>query len=92
MKGIKTMYSGKIELNPIRKNLNVLTLAMGDVLFSYKTPVAFYEMNTGKYYRTDTKYSITTSKHINQWLRERNALEKATEKPQTFFDELTGFI
>jgi len=81
-----------IKLNPIRKNLNVLTLPMGDLLFSYKTPVAFYEMNTGNFYRTQTKYSTTTSKHINQWLRDRNALEKATEKPQQFFDELTGFI
>lgn len=81
-----------IQLNPIRKNLNVLSLPMGDLLFSYKTPVAFYEMNTGNFYRTQTKYSTTTSKHINQWLRDRNALEKATEKPQQFFDELTGFI
>ena len=81
-----------IQLNPIRKNLNVLSLPMGDLLFSYKTPVAFYEMNTGNFYRTQTKYSTTTSKHINQWLRDQNALEKATEKPQIFFDELTGFI
>jgi hypothetical protein len=81
-----------IQLNPIRKNLNVLSLPMGDLLFSYKTPVAFYEMNTGNFYRTQTKYSTTTSKHINQWLRDRNALERATEKPQQFFDELTGFI
>jgi hypothetical protein len=41
-----------IELNPISKNINVLSLPMGDILFSYKTPVAFYEMNTGNYYRT----------------------------------------
>ena len=65
---------------------------MGDLLFSYKTPVAFYEMNTGNYYRTETKYSKTTSRHINNWLKDRNALEKATDKPQQFFDELTGFI
>ena len=77
-----------IKLNPIRKNLNVLSLPMGELLFSYKTPVAFYEMNTGNYYRTQTKYSTTTTRHINQWLEGR----QATEKPQQFFDELTGFI
>ena len=54
-----------IELNPISKNINVLTLPMGDILFSYKTPVAFYEMNTGNYYRTSKKWSKTTSRHIN---------------------------
>jgi len=77
-----------IELNPISKNINVLSLPMGDILFSYKTPVAFYEMNTGNYYRTSQKWSKTTSRHINQWLEGK----EATEKPQVFFDELTGFI
>jgi hypothetical protein len=81
-----------IELNPISKNINVLSLPMGDILFSYKTPVAFYEMNTGNYYRTSQKWSKTTSRHINQWLADRQATEKTSEKPQVFFDELTGFI
>jgi len=81
-----------IELHPIKTNLNVLSLPMGDLLFSYKTPVAFYEMNTGNYYKTEYKWSKTTTRHINQWLNERQATDRATEKPQRFFDELTGFI
>ena len=34
------------------------------VLYSYETPVAL-EAPNGKYYRTDQKWSVTTSKHIN---------------------------
>lgn len=40
------------------------------VLFSYDTPVAA-ELANGKILRTDKKYGVTTSKHINQWLEGR---------------------
>jgi hypothetical protein len=48
----------------------------GEVLYSYKTPVAIsfkdsYVLPNGTtlvgVYRTAEKYSKTTSKHINQW-------------------------
>lgn len=56
------------------------------VFFSYKTPVAFYDDLTGKYYKTSKFWSKTTSRHINNWLDG----EKAEEKEQGFFDGLTG--
>ena len=37
------------------------------VLYSYETPVAL-EAPNGKYYRTDHKWSMTTSKHINKFI------------------------
>jgi hypothetical protein len=37
------------------------------VLVSYETPVAAL-LPSGRYIKTSTKYSRTTSKHINQWL------------------------
>ena len=37
------------------------------VLYSYQTPVAL-EAPNGKYYRTDQKWSVTTSKHINKFV------------------------
>jgi hypothetical protein len=37
------------------------------VFFSYSTPVACYIPGQG-YLKTSTKYSVTTSKHITQWL------------------------
>ena len=36
------------------------------VLYSYETPVAGYDVNGA--FRTNTKYSVTTSKHINKYL------------------------
>ena len=36
------------------------------VLFSYETPVAGYDEHGA--FRTDEKFSSTTSKHINQYL------------------------
>ena len=38
------------------------------VLYSYETPVALITA-TNRAYKTDHKWSVTTSKHINQWLR-----------------------
>ena len=53
------------------------------VLFSYFMPVAAFIVGEGLI-RTDKKWSVTTSKHINKWLDGRNA----TEKPQSYLDSL----
>mgnify|MGYP001257532092 FL=1 len=37
------------------------------VLQSYNTIVAL-QAPSGKYYKTDKKWSVTTSKHINRWV------------------------
>jgi hypothetical protein len=37
----------------------------------------------GQFYKTDKKWSNTTTRHINKWSH------LAIAKPQTFFDELT---
>jgi len=52
------------------------------VLFSYNTPVA--ACVGGQYYQTERKWSVTTSKHIGQWL----GGIKAELKDQSFFDHL----
>ncbi len=41
-------------------------------LVSYNTPVAAYLSGLG-FYRTTTKFSRTTSKHINKWIGAANA-------------------
>lgn len=53
------------------------------VLFSYATPVAAWVNGEG-FYRTSTKHSVTTSRHINAWL----AGAKAEEREQSWFDDL----
>ena len=57
------------------------------ILFSYKTPVAAFISGQG-YFRTETKWSKTTSKHINQWL---NGIQ-AVEREQSFFDNLIAGV
>tara|TARA_R110000796_G_scaffold209267_1_gene325615 strand:+ start:80 stop:337 length:258 start_codon:yes stop_codon:yes gene_type:complete len=39
------------------------------VLYSYEIPVALIVSSGNRAYKTDRKWSVTTSKHINQWLR-----------------------
>ncbi len=64
-------------------NSVVITKDNGDeVLVSYSTCVA--AIVGGKAYKTDTKWSVTTSRHINQFLHGRSAIIK----PQSWFDKL----
>ncbi len=39
------------------------------VLFSYATPVAYFDKQAKKAYKTTTKHSKTTTKHINQFFK-----------------------
>ena len=71
-----------MKLSPIQSNMTELTLNDGtQVLFSYQTPVACWI--DGQFYKTDTKWSNTTTRHINKWTH------CAVTKPQEFFDALT---
>ena len=56
-----------MKLRPIGSNQTEVEIGKYTILFSYQTPVAYHELGVG-YFRTDTKYSPTTSKHINKWL------------------------
>lgn len=73
----KVLGNNKIELHLITGTI---------ILFSYKTPVAAC-LATGGFIRTDIKYSVTTSKHITQWL----AGAKAVVVPQSDIDDLAGY-
>jgi len=71
-----------MKIRTIKSNMTELEVNGATILFSYETPVAANVK--GKFYRTQTKWSVTTSKHINQWLDGA----KAESKPQSFFDDL----
>jgi len=74
---------GEAQGKTLGPNQFVHTMPNGDeTFFSYDTPVA--ARIGGKYYRTDKKWSNTTSKHISNYL----GGEEAEEKPQEFFDNL----
>jgi hypothetical protein len=74
-----------MKLTPIRANMNVVDLGDGklEVLFSYKTPVACFVPGDG-YFRTEKFWSVTTSRHINQWIGDA----PVTVRPQEYFDHL----
>ena len=68
-----------MKLNPIQANLTEITLNNGKkILFSYSTPVASWE--DGQFYKTETKWSNTTTRHINKWAH------CAVIRPQEYFD------
>ena len=72
-----------MKLKSIAAHQTELTLANGTrVFYSYETPVA--AVVGGKSYRTDKKWSATTSRHIGQWCG------NAETKPQEFFDKLAA--
>jgi hypothetical protein len=83
-----------MKLTPIAANQTQLEIGKGIVVFfSYGTPVAAFIPGTG-YLRSNYKWSRTTSKHINQWLRRMTGTANydATEVDQSVLDTLVGGI
>jgi len=88
----KVKSSLKVEAEPTAKNLasNQTEVEVGDtiIFFSYNTPVAAFIPGEG-YVVTETKWSVTTSKHISQWLsRHGVSRDSVSTVPQEFLDKL----
>ena len=78
-----------MKLQNLGAHKNVIHLENGtSVLVSYETPVAALIPGLG-YVQTDKKWSVTTSKHITQWVGRRWDAPINT-RPQSFFDNLLG--
>ncbi len=76
-----------MNLNPIKANMTELEYGGLKILFSYKTPVAMIT-STFTAFKTEKKWSATTTRHINTWLKMYEPFNGAIEKPQEFFDNL----
>ena len=75
-----------MQLLKLGTNQTQINLADGhQVFFSYNTPVSARTPDY-EYYRTERKWSVTTSRHINKWLDGVNA----KTLPQDFIDNLTS--
>jgi len=71
-----------MKLTPIGTNVTELELENGiTVLFSYRTPVAAFVPGLGVI-RTEEKFSQTTTKHTNKWIRTNHPNAKETVMPQ----------
>jgi hypothetical protein len=82
-----------MNLRVIKANMTEVKLAGGlTVLFSYNTPVACAWSNgiNQVIYKTEKKWSKTTSRHINQWIvmSDEWTDRKIETKPQEYFDNL----
>ena len=74
-----------MKLNPIKSNMNEMVLNKDiTVLFSYQTPVAGWDEQGA--FRTDSKYSKTTTRHINEYLGGKDI---GRVVPQEYIDSLT---
>jgi hypothetical protein len=62
-----------MKIKSIGSNMTLLETDRYHVLFSYETPVAFWDSETATFARTARKWSVTTSRHINKWLDGREA-------------------
>ena len=65
-------------LRQIGSNQTELSLNNGNsIFFSYETPVAGFDAEDG-FFKTETYYSKTTSRHINQYFRYVDAADIST--------------
>lgn len=63
-----------MKLKVIGSNQTEIETAQGvTVFFSYNTPVAAHIPGKG-FIKTAKKWSVTTSKHVNQWLYKNKAV------------------
>ena len=75
-----------MQLKRLGSNQTQVSLNNGTkVFFSYDTPVAA-QLPDYEYVRTATKWSVTTSRHINKWLEG----VIATEVSQDILDNLVA--
>lgn len=58
-----------MNLKPIASNMTEIETSGFRILFSYSTPVALKNKETGQYCKTNKFWSRTTSRHISKWLK-----------------------
>jgi len=59
-----------MKLNNIGNNQTEIVIGNRHVLFSYNTPVAFYEEGKDVAYKTHRFWSNTTSRHIGRFVKD----------------------
>ena len=75
-----------VKIKQLARNQTEVHLDDGTIIFvSYETPVAAF-IAGHRWVRSETKYSKTTSKHVNKWLAGLNA----ETVPQAQIDALTA--
>ncbi|MGI9572425.1 MAG: hypothetical protein ACR2L5_03765 [Candidatus Actinomarinaceae bacterium] len=73
-----------MKLRKIKTNQTEITINDKTVFFSYNTPVAGYDDNGA--FRTDKRFSVTTSKHITQYFNGDKNIARVV--PQSYIESL----
>lgn len=60
-----------LHLTQLASNMTEVRYGDNYVLFSYQTPVA-YSNKVGEVFKTNKKWSATTSKHLTKWINNRS--------------------
>jgi len=81
---IKTKKGHSMKIKTIASNLTELQINGMTFAFSYSTPVAGWDDDGA--FKTDTKFSATTSKHIKKYLGD--AFDDARVVPQSLIEGL----
>ena len=81
-KGYNHKGDRDMKVIPLKSNQTEVQVGNTRILVSYQTPVAVTS-DEGTF-KTEKKWSCTTTRHINQWLDGRTA----TEISQEWFDHL----
>tara|TARA_R110001592_G_scaffold230264_1_gene487062 strand:- start:1398 stop:1637 length:240 start_codon:yes stop_codon:yes gene_type:complete len=78
-----------MKLRQIASNMTELAVDNASILFSYETPVAGWDDDGA--FESETKYSVTTSKHITKYFDGKERRQRIVRKvPQSFINELVG--
>jgi len=82
-----------MRIKSIGSNRTEIILDKLEILISYETPVACITHNTRRIaYKTNKFHSVTTSRHINQWLSDKGYNpENVDLSDQEFFNELLEY-
>lgn len=74
-----------MKLKNLGPNQSEVVFKDATIFFSYETPVAAHVPGMG-FLRTESKYSATTTRHINKWLDGAQAKECSQETINGFVE------
>lgn len=78
-----------MRLLDVTSSQNVKELQLGDgtrILFSHGIPVAAYIPAQNGYVRTNQRYSVTSTRHVNEWIG--RDVRKTPQVEQSVLDRL----
>ena len=84
-----------MRLKSIGSNMSEVEVNGNFILFSYETPVAgrcsIHQEKDG-FFKTSTKYSATTTRHINKYFSDEWGIDAKTAVPEVSQEFINGLV